>query len=420
MSNLWNDTTPGAPETHPLDGELRTDVAIVGAGFTGLSAALHLAQANVRVALLEAESIGHGGSGRNVGLVNAGLWLPPDEIIKRVGARAGERINRILGGAPELVFSLIDDHAINCEALRNGTLHLAHSTAGLKDLDRRLEQLARLGAPVDLLDASKTAELVGSERFFGALHDRRAGTIQPLAYAHGLAHAAHQYGAQLFTQSTVRSLSQRQTVWELNTDRGRVIADAVILATNAYSDSLWPGLSKTFVPVNFFQFASQPLATRILKTVLPQRHGTWDTQTVMRAIRRDKAGRLIVGSIGSLRQINQSMLRDWASKTCRDVFPQLPPLEWQYAWAGRIAFTPDHIPRIHKLGTNLIGCMGYNGRGIGPGTVTGKTLAEAIRGVPEAELPFPTASPKPIPLKRTRRAIYEYGADLVHLAQRVV
>ncbi len=420
MSNLWSDTTPGPPETGPLDGEQRTDVTVVGGGFTGLSAALHLARANARVVLLEAESIGYGGSGRNVGLVNAGLWLPPDEIVKRVGPAAGERINRLLGEAPELVFSLIEEYGIECEALRNGTLHLAHSPAGLKDLCQRLEQLNRLGAPVSLLDASTTARLVGSDRYFGALHDRRAGTIQPLAYAHGLAHAARQHGAQLFSQSRVRSLHRKQAAWELATDNGKVVADAVILATNAYSDGLWPGLAASFVPVEFFQFASDPLPMDESQAILPERHGTWDTRNVLRSIRRDKAGRLIIGSIGALRRSNRGILRNWAKGVCRDAFPQLATPNWQHAWAGKIAFTPDHIPRIHELGPEMISCAGYNGRGIGPGTITGKALAERLLNLPGAELPFPIAAPKRLRLNRARRAVYEYGADLVHLAQSLV
>ncbi|WP_256568084.1 NAD(P)/FAD-dependent oxidoreductase, partial [Pseudomonas sp. HMSC75E02] len=161
---LWEHLTPERPQAPSLLGEHEADVCVVGAGFTGLSAALHLLEAGRSVCVLEAHRTGHGGAGRNVGLVNAGLWIPPDEIEAGMGQEVGSRLNRMLGAAPSLVFSLIDKYAIDCQARREGTLHMAHNQRGLDDLRSRCEQWQRRGAPVELLTGAACAEACGTER----------------------------------------------------------------------------------------------------------------------------------------------------------------------------------------------------------------------------------------------------------------
>ena len=200
---LWEASAPAAPATLPLDGRAEAHVVIVGGGYTGLSCALHLAEAGMSAVLLEAHDFGFGGAGRNVGLINAGLWLMPDDVPAAVGQTHGERLLEALGDGPALVMSLIDRHGIDCELERNGTLHCAVGEAGLQELRQREVQWLRRGAPVSLLDARETADRVGSRAYAGALLDQRAGTLQPLAYARGLARAALVAGARLYTQSTV-------------------------------------------------------------------------------------------------------------------------------------------------------------------------------------------------------------------------
>ena len=217
-----------------MQGERSADLAIVGGGYTGLSAALAAAEQGVEVVLLEAVRVGHGGSGRNVGLVNAGLWLPPDTVTARLGETSGEALNATLAAAPGRVFELIDRHAIACEPRRDGTLHLAHAPGGMADLRHRAAQAQARGAPVTLLDADETARRTGSPRFHGALFDPRAGTIQPLAYARGLARAATAAGARIFEQSQVRACEHHGGQWVLRTDGGKLGRAACLMATNAY------------------------------------------------------------------------------------------------------------------------------------------------------------------------------------------
>lgn len=205
--SLWAATAPPAPDAPPLRGDARCDVAVVGGGYLGLSAALRLAEKGASVALLEAHEIGHGGSGRNSGLVNAGQWLPPDEIRARLGA-AAEPLIAALKDAPRTVFDLIERHRIPCEATRAGTLWVALDAAGLRKAEARCAQVNADGARTRILDAEEARARLGSPAPSGALFDPDCGTIQPMAYARGLARAAQAAGAILHSGSPVTAVER--------------------------------------------------------------------------------------------------------------------------------------------------------------------------------------------------------------------
>ncbi|MCV2864477.1 NAD(P)/FAD-dependent oxidoreductase [Albidovulum sediminicola] len=410
--NLWR-MTCGAPlDLAPLAGEVTADVVVVGGGFTGLSAALHLAEAGARVVLLEAETIGHGGSGRNVGLVNAGLWTPPDEVEAALGATEGQCLNAALAAGPDLVFDLIARHGIDCEAVRNGTLHLAHSAAGLRDLQSRRDQQIRRQAPVRLLDAAETAARVGAGRFAGALWDGRAGTIQPLAYAMGLARAAILAGASLHERSPARAIEPAGGQWIVRTDGGTVRARRLIQATNAYASSgASPG---PLTPVHYFQLATEPLSAAQRARILPGGEGCWDTATVMTSYRLDRAGRLLLGSVGNLEDFGAAVHRNWARRRIAAVFPALAGIGIEAAWSGRIAMTGDHLPKVAETAPGAISIWGYSGRGISPGTVFGRAAARWALGEGEA-FPVTIRPARPETLPGLRALYYETGAVLTHM-----
>ncbi|MBN9057844.1 MAG: FAD-binding oxidoreductase, partial [Rhizobiales bacterium] len=194
---LWERTAPAAPATSPLHRDIKADVVIVGGGYTGLSTALHAARDGLDVALLEGVEFGFGGSGRNVGLVNAGMWVMPDDLPATLGRDHGDRLLDLLGNAPKLVFEIIRSYDIACELETAGTLHCAVGDKGLAEIRQRAAQWSARGAAVRLLDADETAAKLGSRAYAGSLLDLRAGTVQPLAYARGLAHAAIGAGARL-------------------------------------------------------------------------------------------------------------------------------------------------------------------------------------------------------------------------------
>ena len=267
MSNLYHDTAEPAELGPPLAGEHSAQVIVVGGGITGISTALHLAESGIAVALLEAHGPGWGASGRNGGQVNAGLKVNPDEVVRRFGADLGERMNALSGGAPDFVFNLIQRLNIDCEARRNGTLRAAVSARQAGRLRATAAQLAGRGVAVELLEGAALEQATGTRRYTLAMFDPRGGDLQPLRYTRALAAAARAAGAQLHDNSRALRLERRGPHWQVSTAGGSVTAPRVVLATNGYTDALWPKLESSIVPVFGAMAASAPLSDAAARLV---------------------------------------------------------------------------------------------------------------------------------------------------------
>jgi glycine/D-amino acid oxidase-like deaminating enzyme len=404
--SLWDGTADEPDHEAPLPGDATPDVAIVGGGYTGLSTALHAAERGLDCLVLEAQRIGHGGSGRNAGLVNAGVWHPPAAVRTALGSTYGPRFIERFGSAPEYVFGLIERHQIRCEPARNGTIHAAHAPSGLKGLQGRHDEWKRLGAPVEMLSAGEVAERTGTHALRGRPPRPAGGHGEP----DGLrprprAGRARRGRADRHGRARDGPPARRRR-WVVETDRGTVRARAVVLGTNAYTDDLWPGLRQGFTLIDYFQFATEPLGAAGAG-ILPGRHGLWDTAPVMTSLRKDLAGRLVVGSMGRVMgDATSGLSRRWAEKRLRQLFPDLGPVAFEEAWHGQIALTPDHLPRIHRLAENLWTPIGYNGRGITTGTVFGKAMADLLSGMDPAELPLPVSAPRAVAATGLRARLY--------------
>ena len=414
---LWERTAPPAPVTAPLTEHLIADVVVAGGGYTGLSAALHLAEAGVPVVLLEAVEIGFGGAGRNVGLINGGMWVMPDDLASVLGAGHGERVLQQLGDAPLLVRETIEKHGIACELETNGTLHLAVGADGLEELQNRHRQWRARGAPVELLSAEETARRVGSSGYSGSLFDPRAGTLQPLAYARGLAAAAIKAGVRIFTGSPVTETVKEGENWLVKTAAGHVSCRWIIVSTDAYSTGPWQSVREEQMHLPYFNFATKPLGDNLRRSVLPGREGCWDTKEILSSFRMDQSGRLVFGSVGALRHGGATVHRAWAMRSLKRLFPHLGEVEFEAEWYGKIGMTTDAVPRFHRFAKRVVGFSGYNGRGIAPGTSFGRTLAQLVLGeIGEADLPLPVSDVGAVPLRALKEAYYEAGAQVAHLA----
>lgn len=414
---LWELTAPQPPKTTELTDHISADVAIVGGGFTGMSAALHLAERGIKAVVLEGKQIGYGGAGRNVGLINGGMWVMPKELPGVLGQVYGDRLIEILGNAPLLVRELVERFEIPCEIEKNGTLHCAVGESGLAELKERHAQWSERGAPVTLLSAEETAELVGTKAYCGALHDSRAGTIQPLAYVRGLAKAAITTGAAVYTETPALSTTREGESWRVHTPKGSVSAKWIIVASEAYSTGPWEVIRQEQVYLPYFNVASKPLPSEVLKTILPQRQGVWDTKEILSSFRMDQAGRLIFGSVGALRNTGTSIHRAWAIRSIKRIFPQIRDIEFEAEWYGQIGMTDNAVPRFHKFAENVVAFCGYNGRGIAPGSALGKCMAAHVAGeISEADLPLPLTEAKPQSFRSIKEAYYEAGAQIAHFA----
>jgi len=408
--SLWADSAVDNPVSGTLQESLQADVLVVGGGYSGLSSALHLAEMGVSVVLLEARNVGYGGSGRSAGLVNAGVWRTPDYVIKQIGQDAGERFNMGLYDSPSVVFDLVRRHQIECNADQAGTVNIAHKVAAMPYLEDRCEQMRKLGSAVRMIDGDDAQLISGSPIYcHGGILDPNAGTIQPLSYVRGLANTAADLGAKIYQQSPLLKLSRDRNRWLAKTESGQVLADQVILATNAYADENSEGVRESTLPVYIFHFATDPLPDSIAETIAPQRHGIWDTQLLMTSSRIDTAGRLVMSSVGSLQGVFSFLPRDWMTRSRDRLYPQAKGIPWSYRWSGQVGMTSTKMLRIQCLASGVFAPAGYNGRGIGPGTVIGKHLAQMLVSGNREEFPFPIEDLHREAWRGPRSAYYKYG-----------
>jgi glycine/D-amino acid oxidase-like deaminating enzyme len=392
--SLYAETARPAPETPPLEGDRSVSVAIVGGGFTGLSAALHLAEQGVDVAVLEAHEPGWGASGRNGGQVNPGLKPDPDQVEADFGPDLGARMVALSGNAPNVVFDLIQRHQIACEALQSGTLRVAFQTRGLNDIRRTADQWARRSDTVSFLDSDVVSGLTGTDRYLGGMLDRRGGQLNPLGYARGLAAAAMNAGAAVHGGTRVSRIEKNGGHWHLKTPAGTVTAEKIILATNGYSDDLCTGLRRSIVPAYSAIAASEPVPDN----VMPTRSSLYEMGSITVYYRKDRDRRVLMGGRSVQRDISRpDELRALTGYAVR-LWPSLRGVRWTHGWSGQVAITADHYPHIHEPDESVLVCLGYNGRGVAMSTAMGPELARRVIGGRDEEIAMPITRIRTIPL----------------------
>jgi glycine/D-amino acid oxidase-like deaminating enzyme len=397
MPNLYRDTAGPAESPSPLDAEQRADVVVVGAGFTGLSTALHLAEKGARVAVLDAHEAGYGASGRNGGQVNPGLKYDPDIVERDFGPDLGRRMNALAGAAPQFVFDLIERLGLRCEARRHGTLRAASHENHAARVRETVEQWRRRNAPVELLEGDALLRATGTAQYRAAMWDRRGGDLNPLLYARGLGAAAVRAGARLYCGTRASRMARTGDAWRVETATGAVTAAHVVLATNGYTDDLWPGLRRTIVPVFGAIAASAPLPQDVAARVMPSRAVLYESGAITVYYRVDLAQRLLIGGRGPMREIDSTKTIGHLLAYADKLWPSLRGLAWPYAWGGRLAMTRDAYPHIHEPAPGVLMCLGYNGRGVAMATAMGAQLANRISN-PSGSFDMPISTMKPIAL----------------------
>jgi glycine/D-amino acid oxidase-like deaminating enzyme len=396
MSNLYHDTAePAAPEL-PLAGEHSAEAIVVGGGITGISTALHLVESGIEVVLLEAHAPGWGASGRNGGQVNAGLKVDPDVVVQHFGTDLGERMNALSGGAPEFLFGLIRRLKIDCEARRNGTLRAAVSARQAARLRATAAQLSRRGVAIELLSGAALEQATGTSRYALAAFDPRGGDLHPLRYTRGLAAAARAAGARLYDNSRALRLERLGTRWRVSTAGGSVTAPRVVLATNGYTDDLWPKLKTTLVPVFGAMAASAPLPDSAARRILPARPVLYEIGAVTCYYRVDARQRLLFGGRGPMGEVSDLASIKHLLAYAEKLWPSAAPFTWTHAWGGQLAMTTDHYPHVHEPQPGITACVGYNGRGVAMSTVMGAALAARIAN-PGARFDMPVTDIHGIP-----------------------
>lgn len=419
MKSLWSATAPAAVPTPALGESVKVDVAIVGAGYTGLSTALHLAERGVSVCVLEANEPGWGASGRNGGQVNPTLKYDPEQLVQMYGPERAEPLISSISNSADLVFNLIQRHGIDCAPVRKGWMQVSYTEKGVAGLHARADQWARRGVPVQQLDAYSVATRMGSSAFAGGWLDGRAGAIQPLAYARGLVSAALAAGVRIYGQSPVSGLQRQASGWQLTTASGaQVGADQVVLATNGYSGNLWPGMAQSILAANSFIVATKPLTGRAAESILPGQETVSTAQRLLLYFRKDSHGRLLMGGRGLFNDPTAPADFAHLERSLALLFPQLGPLEFEYRWAGRIAITRDFMPHVHEPAPGLTLALGCNGRGIALCTSLGEQLAGRLCDR-EADFAYPVTPLQRLPMHGLQRFYIGAGVAWYSLLDRL-
>ncbi|MDP0927053.1 FAD-binding oxidoreductase [Paracoccus onubensis] len=387
-------TAPPAPETQPLQGDIQTDIAIVGAGFTGLIAARELARRGANVVLIEASEVGTGGSGRNHGQCIPVFGYLDPKILPQKGCD-------LLRDAGRLVFDDIARDRIECEAVQSGTLAAAHSTSGLNRSRKAHAKYAALGKSGDYLSRGAVAELTGNDRFLGGWVHRDGGHLNPLAYARGLARAAIEAGAIIHTNNPIISLQRDGDRWLLRTPKGSISAACAGFATDAYPTGAVPErFRQSSVIMYSYGLASRPLNAEQRAKVMPSGMNFGDTHRDPMFFRIDQQGRLITGGLVELRRgRNSAYTKEFMTRRLTGLYPALAGLEWDYHWQGRLTVSSEQRPQLYELGPRLWGLSGYTGRGVPTSAVMGRVLASALIDPAEAAELWTIRRPAKIPLR---------------------
>ena len=374
-------TAEGLVDRPALDSELQADVCVIGAGFTGLSAALNLAEQGLDVVLLEAERVGFGASGRCGGMIGSGQRKDVLEIEQQFGLERSQQLWQFAEQAKQEIRDRVKKHSIPCD-LQGGQLIGVHKRGYLGWAQELADALTeRYAYPFCRpLSAEETHEYVATDNFLEGLYDTEALTLHPLNFALGLANAAEAAGVRIFENSRVTGYSQTDPA-RVRTGQGTVQAAHVVLACNGYLGDLEPRSAGKIMPINNFMIATEPLGEERARELVKGRFGVHDTRFVVNYFRLSDDHRLLYGGGENYRPGFPRDIARFVRPYMLTMFPQLKDVKIDYSWGGTLAVTVNRLPHVGRLEPNVYFGQGYSGHGISTATFAGKIIAEAIAGV---------------------------------------
>lgn len=361
-------------------GEETTDVCVIGAGFTGLSAALHLAEAGYRVILLDAHRVGWGASGRNGGQLAADQRCDQETLEKQYGKAEAHALWELGLASNQLCKTLIQRHHISCD-LTPGIIHADHKPRYLKHSQAYVDKLqTEYGYEhIRYLAQPEIRQLIGSERFYGGSLDTNAAHLHPLNFALGLAQAAQQAGVTIYEHSPVLSYSDEQQVC-ITLAEGNIKAAHVILACNGYLDQLNKKVAAKVMPINNYMIATEPLSEAMARQLLRDNHAVADSRFVVNYFRLSADRRLLFGGGENYSFKFPADIKRFVQRHMLDIYPQLKHTSIDYSWGGTLAITMSRMPYFAKLSEQVLSVSGYSGHGVAMATLAGKIMAEMIDG----------------------------------------
>ena len=392
--NSWYAATSAPMPLRPAaKGDISTDVCVIGGGFTGLSAALHLAQRGYQVAVLEAHRAGFGASGRNGGQVGSGLNKSQEYLEGALGAQAAHQVWQMTQDAKALVHDLVQEHAPEA-GWNAGVAHACYHTREMRQLHRETEHLRKAYGydKIEPLERAQIQDVIKTKRYAGGQIDWGAGHLHPLRYALGLACAAEKAGAVIYEKSAVLSLDTSGAKPIVKTQKAQVRCSYVVHATNGYHTGLSNPQAARVLPINNYLLATAPLKDPA--QVLTQNIAVADSLFVLNYYRLSHDNRLIFGGGESYGAKFPSDIFAKVRRPLERLFPQLTGIPLTHAWGGTLGITPTRLPLFARTGQNIFTAAGYSGHGVAFASFAGKVLAQAIAGQSER---FDVLSQLPIP-----------------------
>jgi glycine/D-amino acid oxidase-like deaminating enzyme len=311
------------------------------------------------------------------------------------------------GEAPAYVFDLVRRYGIECDARLAGSIRVVRTSAETPLIEGSIKAWGERGTPLQFLDRTALHHLIGTDAYASGLLDQRGGSLNPLAYAQGLAKSVTRLGGKIFSHTPVTGLESHGERWLLRTPHGTVEADWVVLATNGYTDGLWPGLRATVVPAFSAIAATAPLPAPLLSKILPGRQVAYESSWRVLYFRIDGHGRLLMGGPSAQRECQGPSAHRHLVAHAERMFPELKGIAWQHFWNGQVAVTTDHYPHLHEPAPGVVAALGYNGRGIAMATAMGRIVSRRILGAAPKELELPVSAFQPFPFHRFWRPIVE-------------
>ncbi len=399
--SLWRETATLSLGLPALDGDVRADIAIVGGGYTGLSAAIRAMELGWKPVVLEAGDIGFGASGRNGGVVSTKFRVSLSDMAKSHGTAVARRMNALGHEAMDCVEAYIGRYAISeANFTRTGNLRCAHNGTAFAALAEEARTVREVFGDTSLtiLGADEVAAETGSSTFHGGVLNGHAGIIHPLNYARGLARGALAAGAEIYENSPVTGISDSGSGKRLVTERGSVLAGRVLIATNGYSaiTAASEPLRKTVVPFRSAIIATEELPQSLFDTVMINNRSYSETRRMMRWFRRS-GNRILFGGRGAFGQDDSAAAYAALESAMRHAFPQLASRRITHRWSGLVAMTLDSLPQIGLIDPRLAFSLGYNGTGIAMSSLLGRYAVDLLHGQrPDLALMM-RSKPQPIP-----------------------
>lgn len=367
----------------PLQGEVSADVCIIGGGYTGLSSAIHLRKAGYSVALLEANKIGWGASGRNGGHVGTGQRADQETLEKLVGLDHAKALWQLGLEAVDTVCDLISEFQIDCE-LKTGNLHVASKAKEQPWLIEEAEHLQKVYdyQQIRYVDSSELADMTSGQGFHGGVLDEGSRHLHPLNYALGLAKAADTLGAELYEGSRVLSYTEGHQVC-VKTDSGTVKSKYLVLACNGYLEKLEPRTAGRIMPINNYMLATEPLPEALARRLIRDDTSMSDSLFVIDYWKLSADNRMLFGGGESYSRRFPANIGNFVRKYMLRIYPELETTRIDYGWGGTLAITLNRMPDFGRLSSQVFYAHGYSGHGVPTATLAGKLLAEVIAGSAE-------------------------------------